>query len=258
MAWANVTNVELGDSIRVTLADGTVHTHRRAEHGWRVDMSGAAQRTIELGGRVSTPALVDSPVESPGRRPAIALRPRAPHTIVLAEPHYRRSEPSWREAGSPTAAITLEASGGTLRLTIVVPRSDRMFSPSDAVNRYDNEPADINGDGVQLHVRSAVDLGAWILVPEAGSNGVRVRAIGAPSSIAAPRASWRTSSAGYQLDIELSPVPQALDVIVNEMPTGRARRRGQLVMSGAAGEFVYLRGDRHEATRLMLLEIVDE
>jgi hypothetical protein len=35
------------------------------------------------------------------------------------------------------------------------------------------------------------------------------------------------------------------------------RRRGQLVMSGAHGEFVYLRGDRHEADRLIPLRISD-
>jgi hypothetical protein len=41
------------------------------------------------------------------------------------------------------------------------------------------------------------------------------------------------------------------DVIVNETTPDRVRRRGQLVMSGAAGEFVYLRGDRHDPERLL-------
>jgi hypothetical protein len=45
--------------------------------------------------------------------------------------------------------------------------------------------------------------------------------------------------------------------VVNEMPRGRSRRRGQLVLSGARGEFVYLRGDRHDRWRLVPLRIRD-
>jgi site-specific DNA recombinase len=45
--------------------------------------------------------------------------------------------------------------------------------------------------------------------------------------------------------------PIKLDVIVNETAPGRERRRGQLVMSGAEGEFVYLAGDRHDPSRLL-------
>lgn len=44
-----------------------------------------------------------------------------------------------------------------------------------------------------------------------------------------------------------------LDVVINETTRERTRRRGQLVLSGANGEFVYLRGDRHDATRLLPL-----
>ena len=45
-------------------------------------------------------------------------------------------------------------------------------------------------------------------------------------------------------------------VIINETVRGRGRRRGQLVMSGARGEFVYLRGDRHAADRLVPMIVV--
>ena len=38
----------------------------------------------------------------------------------------------------------------------------------------------------------------------------------------------------------------ALEVIVNERPRDRVRRRGQLVMSGGGG-FAYLRGDRADS-----------
>ncbi len=60
------------------------------------------------------------------------------------------------------------------------------------------------------------------------------------------------------MEIDLTPAPLAVDVIVNEMPRGRERRRGQLVMSGAEGEFVYLRGDRHDDARLVPLQTADE
>jgi hypothetical protein len=52
-------------------------------------------------------------------------------------------------------------------------------------------------------------------------------------------------------------VPSALDVIVNEKPADRFRRRGQLVLCGARGEFVYLRGARHESNRLIPLRLTD-
>jgi hypothetical protein len=97
-----------------------------------------------------------------------------------------------------------------------------------------------------------------MLIPERGSEHVRVRTIGAPGGASAPRASWSQTPNGYTMEIELAPCPQALDVIVNEMPAGRERRRGQLVLSGADGEFVYLRGDRHDADRLVALRIDDE
>ena len=66
-------------------------------------------------------------------------------------------------------------------------------------------------------------------------------------------ASWREDADGYEVGCEvpqeaLGPrgEPFLLDVIVNDGARGRERRRGQLVLSGGAGEFVYLQGDRHE------------
>jgi hypothetical protein len=47
-----------------------------------------------------------------------------------------------------------------------------------------------------------------------------------------------------------------MDVVINETVSGRERRRGQLIMSGARGEFVYLRGDRHDSGRLIPMLVV--
>ena len=125
------------------------------------------------------------------------------------------------------------------------------------MNRYDNEQPDINGDGVQLHVMTPSGLAGWMLIPERGSGSVRVRPIGSPVAIPVPRATWKAVNVGYELDFELSPIPTAIDVIVNEMPAGRERRRGQLVLSGSHGDFVYLRGDRQDADRLIALKVDD-
>ncbi len=79
-----------------------------------------------------------------------------------------------------------------------------------------------------------------------------------------PHGEWRPHGDGYEIRIEL-PIPQLsmeaeynvdLDLLINETVAGRERRRGQLVTSGAAGEFIYLAGDRHDARRLIPLVIV--
>jgi hypothetical protein len=68
-------------------------------------------------------------------------------------------------------------------------------------------------------------------------------------------ATWQPSADGYELvaSVTLPPGIDAIDVdvLVNESTAGRSRRRGQLVLSGARGEFVYLRADRHERERLL-------
>ena len=47
------------------------------------------------------------------------------------------------------------------------------------------------------------------------------------------------------------------DVIINETIPGRERRRGQLVLSGARGEWVYLRGDRQDSSRFFNFAVAD-
>jgi hypothetical protein len=98
-----------------------------------------------------------------------------------------------------------------------------------------------------------------MLVPERNADVVRVRPIDGWLADQPIHARWRPAGDGYRMSIELpSPTPPlGVDLIVNEMPRGRERRRGQLVMSGAGDEFVYLRGDRHDADRLIPLRISD-
>jgi hypothetical protein len=155
--------------------------------------------------------------------------------------------------------VTVAWSDGTLDVAIDVMHSDLTFASATAVNRLDNEPADINGDSVQLYLRIEHGQSAWMLVPEHDTDRVRVRPIDgwfAPQPLSAR---WQPVGDGYRMAIALpsSTPPLAIDLIVNEVPSGRMRRRGQLVMSGAQGEFVYLRGDRHEVDRLIPLRISD-
>ena len=42
-----------------------------------------------------------------------------------------------------------------------------------------------------------------------------------------------------------------LDVVVNEMPAGRERRRGQLVLSGKGTGWAWLLGDRQDRDALL-------
>jgi hypothetical protein len=98
-----------------------------------------------------------------------------------------------------------------------------------------------------------------VLVPERPGRSVRVRPVPGWGDFAPPRATWRPTDRGYAVHIALTlrdtpvdePLPVELDAIVNETSSRRERRRGQLVLSGAAGEFAYLAGDRHDPARLL-------
>ncbi|HEX3866196.1 MAG TPA: heparinase II/III family protein, partial [Gemmatimonadaceae bacterium] len=262
-AWASsVTAVDFDDggSVRVTFRDETSHVHSRTEGGWRVDFrAGSARSSIDLEGRTGAPATAGSP--PPDERAAEPIPLPADGRIVrlpLGEPHYRRSEQSWRAAGAPSATLSLSWHDGALRIAIDVRRSDLTFASAASTNRYDNEHPDINGDSMQLYLLTDRGRSAWMLVPDAASSDVRIRPLDGWTDPAAFAASWRREGRGYHVDAEVSGARvRAIDVIVNEMPAGRERRRGQLVLSGGGGEFVYLRGDRHDVGRLVPLQIPD-
>src|SRR6185295_13220999 len=97
-------------------------------------------------------------------------------------------------------------------------------------------------DSVQLYVRSGEEKSGWMLVPDVGT--VRVRPLDGWRSPRQIKSYWsQRPGGGFVLVVKiLGPLPDAVDVIINEKPVGRERRRGQLVLSGAHGEFVYLRG----------------
>jgi hypothetical protein len=169
--------------------------------------------------------------------------------LNMGENHYRRSELPWSDAGAPTARVRLFATPRSLILDVDVNKGDAVhFAPARSTNDMDNEPADINSDGLQLYLAPLDGGGArWLLVPEEGSAAVRITATDTSDAV---RASWSARPRGYSIHCELALTDDMrragfdLDVIVNEMPPDRERRRGQLVLSGGSGEWVYLRGDR--------------
>jgi hypothetical protein len=177
--------------------------------------------------------------------------------FMLGEEHYRRSELSWGDAGNPTATVRLSMLGPVLAVDVEVRTPHLAFAPRDALNPYDNEHPDINGDGLQLYIDHADASGAWMLVPERVDDRVRVRTLFRRSG-SDPTARWTATSTGYRIAISVdlpprTPLMLSLDLLINLTLPDRARRSGQLVLSGARGEFVYLRGDRHDLRRRVRL-----
>jgi hypothetical protein len=125
----------------------------------------------------------------------------------------------------------------------------------DAENPFDNDPAAIHGDGVQLYVAAGDRAAGWLLVPIPDSSRVARRAAEGWSDSLPFDATWEPTDEGYTLVATVT-LPRGIteievDVLVNENAPGRSRRRGQLVLSGARGEFVYLRADRQARDRLL-------
>jgi hypothetical protein len=177
--------------------------------------------------------------------------------LSLGEKHYRRSELPWSDAGSLAARVRLAVAGERLAITVDVRKADGLvFAPPRERNDLDNEPPDINSDGLQIHLAPSdphAAVTSWLLVPESGTNGVRVS-----GAREAPRidATWEPTASGYRVRTFI-PLTDAmrhdgfdLDLIVNEMSADRERRRGQLVLSGG-GDWIYLRGDRQSREALL-------
>jgi hypothetical protein len=263
--------------VTVLLRDGGRHEHRADADGWHIAMRiGDASSSIDLGGFVNrgpvSPDVKASAVPAP---PIVIPRVRSPGnggavTFELRETHYRRSEHSWHEAGEPSATVSLSVVEETLAIAVRVEKTTLHFSPASDWNPLDNEHPDTNSDGVQLHIVVPSVGGSpgrevsWLMVPEA--DGRRVRISARPSADASViTASWEPTPSGYALRCSCplaalgirTGKPFLLGVIVNETTPDRERRRGQLVLGGASGEFVYLRGDRLPPDRHLSMVIED-
>jgi len=274
-SWTGPVGVSVDiDVLAVALRDRKF-THRLLGDAWRVRVDG---KEVTLGGRRETgeSLSVEEPhvdYSAPDLVPMVRERSVQVGDLTdrgeglrseLGFPHYRRSELTWQEAGSPTATVLIAATDAEVLVEVTVNNPTPNFSPARDENPLDNEHPDVNSDGVQIHVSSSATgrmlTASWLLVPEAASNAVRISSHGDASSIPLS-ATWRQSGSGWQLLARIDRLALTsdgkfgLDVIVNEMPPGRERRRGQLVLSGAESEWAYLRGDRQSNDHLIPLAV---
>jgi hypothetical protein len=252
---------------RVYHRDGTRDYHRRSKEGWQVErVAGTLRTKTELRGIVQRPKSTSEarPVGTPSREHEIHLGRAL--VLELGREQYRRSEDSWEEAGRPSARVGILRMPNELVVDVAIRKEGELtFVPADAVNAYDNEAPDINGDGVQLYLYAADLASGWVLVPEVGGaeeGAVRARPIEGWAEPRPLRAVWHRTQDGYALRVRIESFPLdpterqfALGVVVNEKPPGRERRRGQLVLGGRPGEFVYLRGDREDLSQLLRFTI---
>ena len=252
------------DTIRVTGAEGSVVRHARTRDGWRIERDSAP--AIVLAGVALSPKVAgrdsgEHAARAHHAEPSYTLG-ATPLELVLGEPHYRRTEERWEQAGCPEARVALAhvESALVVRVTIVTPHVH--FVPNTADNPLDNEPMAINGDGVQLYVLGDDWSGGWLVVPRAGTPDVDVCPVIGWGSAKGPEGAWRRTDSGYEITARLPLPAQAhavtLDLLVNLSGPGRLRRRGQLVLSGGVGEFAYLRGDRQDPSRLLRFVLVDD
>jgi Heparinase II/III-like protein. len=269
--------------VSIDLRDGTRHDHSAYGDRWEVEeMSGSEHRRISLAGaravvasvpgpgdddRTSLPASDAAYVGSSSRAP-VPLTPGTPLVFALARHSYRISEESWEEAGRPTARLSFRLLDDLLSLDVDVAKSPLVFRSADSADpRLDNENADIHSDGVQLHlyVAEGRGLASWLAVPEPGG-GVRVHAGSGAGADVHLSARWHPTHDGFSMRLAvplaaLGALPGGVigvQVVVNDMAASRARRRGQLVLAGGAGEHVYLRGDRENPvvfTRFVLGDV---
>jgi len=254
--------------LTLDMANGERHEHSRVDREWHVELFAAdARSSIDLGGtrrpprRETPPPLLRAMVPSTVPR-AVAGRVRpVPLCVQLGEREYRRSEESWDEAGMPTATVTLLATDRDLECGVFVTKRPTYFRPPDAKDpALDNEPPDIHSDGVQIYLGSPSweSEAGWLLVPEPGGT-VRMSPVVGMNRDVPLRTTWRETDSGYEMHMRIPlaalgrgpDYPFSASVVVNDMVPGRQRRRGQLVIGGGAGEFVYLRGDRELPSRFL-------
>jgi hypothetical protein len=263
-------------ALQVTTTHGRV-VHRFSGDVWRVQ-SGSKETVLDGRHPGSTVEGFATRQAFTRTAPRIPLVPSAGLTIgtlssrawglrySLGERQYRRTESTWVDAGAPEATVVIGATPDELLVEVSVLNRTPNFMEQRTENPLDNEHPDTNSDGIQLHLAFAPDDGrrryaTWLLVPGPYSTTPRVAARDDAGSVPI-RATWQPTESGWQV---LSRIPRAslgppdaeiaLDVIINEMPRWRERRRGQLVMSATAPGWAYLRGDRQDIDQLIPMTV---
>jgi hypothetical protein len=269
------------DVITLELHDGETHVHELRGPEWQLHSSGANEPMLVMN-IGSDPSRVALPSSGPSRTRGksaqgtpvdliIPARRRdqqhaADVAIDLGEHNFRRSELDWAAHGKPTAQVRFSADDEQLYISVDVAVGAVNAAPRREAPYLDNENPDVNSDGVQIHfgnpnAESQQPGAAFLLVPEPG--GVLRATQGSSFSSALAKAEWSTTAAGWRVALAVTrdalpdrgSSPFLIDVIVNLLKPGRERRSGQLVLSGARGEWIYLLGDRQPASRMLRARI---
>jgi hypothetical protein len=161
--------------------------------------------------------------------------------------------------------VTLGATQRHLEIEVAVQKPELVLRARDAADpALDNEHPDIHSDGVQLYLaaRGWDRQAAWLSVPEEPPPRARTRVVDGTRGGVPLTAGWSRGPGGYAMRFEVPldalggerDLLVALDVIVNDMGSGRVRRRGQLALSGG-GDWIYLQGDRQSPARFLPIVI---
>jgi hypothetical protein len=264
----------------VITSDGTTASHEPAPHGWHIALLARDSRSsIDLEGlwpiqgesvsdvaATSIPVRTRVPLHVPEFDEAQPLHAQGLRVTLGAE-QYVQTEDAWNGDNSPQAQLALCATADELLVHLQVLTGhlptvdDHDNADSMPDNPLDNERADINADGVQCYIGAdGDDLGVWraavLAVPISGGRG---RGTSLVSGGPVPALSSEEHAKGWSMTLRwpreaLPAGPLVFDLIINERPPERERRRGQLVLSGGGG-FGYLRGDRHSPLTAVALRL---
>ena len=178
--------------------------------------------------------------------------------LDLGEGHYIPTELPWRDAGRPTARLQLMTTGTDFIVDVAVHTGPPLSSFEHQENPLDNEVHDVNADGLQWYfgpVPASTEACAWtaagLVVPVVGaSSGLATRQTRLSADLL-PTIEARRTTRGWAMRLRWhrSALPGAgrsplrFELVVNERPPERERRRGQLSLSGGGG-YGYLAGSR--------------
>ncbi len=177
-----------------------------------------------------------------------------------SEHQYRRSEEPF-DPESFSARAWVNWDGEALYLAVAVSKPEVMFRPAAAASLdLDNEPEDINSDGLQVYLGIDDGVQGVMLTPRVGG-GLLSRPLHHTTETIGVHGTWSPTELGYLVTVRLADPRLAgqhsgarlgFDLLVNEMQPDRLRRAGQLVWSGGGG-WIYLRGDRHDPSGVLEL-----
>ncbi len=271
--------------VGVTTADGTTASHSGSSEGWTIDMvSRATRHHIALGGARRAPSKAGkSDPKVPSRlEPARILEvpclagdlvpplgasiPGALEVRLAAEAYIPTEEP-WEGDNRPVAHLAFACTHDALVVRVGVLTGHPVVSTGSGLtpdNPLDNEPSDVNADGLQWYIGNA-NSSEWsageLMVPVSPMALRRTAITHGLAVVPTVTSRWLPDADGWVIQLEFDrrmlenaglDTAQSLrfDLIVNERPPERERRRGQLRLSGGGG-FGYLRGVQNPAAQCM-------